>query len=172
MEKANWIQPQMAAPSAGLMLSLSEFIEFIWCQRHSCKVVINSTAASAQHTCIRVYLTIFTETPSLASRTKSVKYIRVLPWETCCHSWSFFTGNGRLVQCHQGSQVPLPTGGLSWGQRRGGEEVMGTVAVGETSDGSVETVMAFLKTPVYWKAITVMWIVFRTQMQRTAAGRT
>lgn len=113
--------------------------------------VINSTAASTQYTCIRVYLATFTEMSSLASRTESVKYIRVLPWETCCHSVSLFTGNGRLVQRHQGSQVPLPTGGLPRGQRRGGEEDMGAVSelvVGETRDDSVETVTAFLRTPV------------------------
>lgn len=50
----NWIHPQMAAPSAGLMLSLSEeFIGFIWCQCHSWEVVELSTAL--QHTCLRVY---------------------------------------------------------------------------------------------------------------------
>lgn len=44
-EKANWIQPQMTAPSAGLMPSLSEeVIGFIWCPGHSCEVVELSTA--------------------------------------------------------------------------------------------------------------------------------
>lgn len=76
----------------------------------------------------------------------------------CCHSGSLLTGNGRLVQCHQSCQVPLPTGGLPGGQRRGGEEGMGSVVelvVKETRDGSVETVMGFLKAPVCWKAITL-----------------
>lgn len=84
--------------------------------------------------------------PWLASRIESGKYTLVLSWEMCRHSRSLFTGNGRLVQRYQGSQVPLPAGGLPRGQRRGGEEGMGVVVelvAGETRDGSVETVMSF-----------------------------
>lgn len=33
----------------------------------------------------------------------------------------FFTGDGRLVQCHQSGQVPLPTGGLPRSKRWGGD---------------------------------------------------
>lgn len=58
--------------------------------------------------------------------------------ETCCHGGSLFTGNGRLVQCYQGSQVPLPTGGLPRGKRRGGK--------GDTEAG-MEIAMAFCNTP-------------------------
>lgn len=50
VEKANWIQPESAAPSAGWLLSLSEeFIGFIWCRCHSCKVVELSTALQPPH---------------------------------------------------------------------------------------------------------------------------
>lgn len=154
----NGIQPQVVAPSAGLMMSLSGglrvhllSVSLLWSGG-----VITSTTASSQHACLWVYLAIFTDVPSLASRTQGVKYVCALPWETCCHRGFLFTGNGRLVQRHQGSQVPLPAGGLPRGQRRGGEEDVGAVVelvVGETGDVCAETAMAFLKAPVCWKAI-------------------
>lgn len=144
----------MAAPSAGLMLSLSEeFIGFIWCQCHSWEVVELSTAL--QHTCLRVYPAL---QKCLCWRLGHKVWNACSFLAVCCHNWSLFPGNGRLVQCHQSCQVPLPTGGLPGGQRRGGEEDMGSVVelvVKETRDGSVETVMGFLKAPVCWKAITL-----------------
>lgn len=41
----------------------------------------------------------------------------MLPLRVC-----FFTGDGRLVQCYQSSQVPLPTGGLPWSKWWGGDD--------------------------------------------------
>lgn len=143
--KTNWTQPLMGAPSDGLMLSLSEeFTGFIRRQCYSCKVGYQQHCGlrtthkhSSSPSCLNI---------SVFAWAESVKYVHVLSWKTCCYSefFFFFSGNGGLVQCHQGSQVPLPTGGLPRGQWRGGEEDTGAVVelvVGETRDGSVETVM-------------------------------
>lgn len=67
-------------------------------------------ALQHQHTCIQIHLTVIKE-DSIWDR-----HTCLLPWETSCHGGSLFTGNGRLVQRYQGSQVPLPTGGLPRGK--------------------------------------------------------
>lgn len=87
----------------------------------------------------------FREMPSL-SGTEIVKDTCVLPRETCCHGGSLFTGNGRLVQRYQGSQVPLPTGGLPRGERQGGK--------GGTEAG-MKIAMAFCNTPGFVWRITM-----------------
>lgn len=131
-----WVAPETDAPSAGWVVLLTAVTERVhWVHSVSpsllfCGGVIDSTAASTQH---RLHLTAaFTGIggeKKTALLTLSPKYI-LWVWVPAEHVATegvfciyFFTGDGRLVQCYQSGQVPLPTGGLPWSKWWGGEEL-------------------------------------------------
>lgn len=97
-----------------------EFIGFIQCHRHSCSVVEVSTALQhPQDTRAFDYIKCVEKIPSQASgKNKPNTHVVTEGVFFVC---LFFTGDGRLVQCHQSGQVPLPTGGLPWSKWWGGE---------------------------------------------------